>query len=147
MILFSTEPDLHQYHYRLDPQLVNEFENYLLFRYGCPANGPCSHFAVDKKTGKTTMKFYELIFKGQDSETNFVVGLDYMKIKIFNLKTNEIDSIPFNSDRLTSIIPEYQFDEGKIKDGILYLPYSFRDKETDKLKDKIVRIEIKKYNR
>lgn len=147
IILFSTEPDLHQYHYRLDPQLVNEFKDHLLFRYGCPANGPCSHFAVDKKTGEKTAEFYELIFKGKGATIDFVVGLDYMKIKVFNLKTNEIDSIPFDSDKLTSIIPEYQFDEGKVKDGFLILPYSYRDKETDQLKDDTVKIEIKKYNR
>lgn len=147
IILFSTEPDLHQYHYRLDPQLVNEFENHLLFRFGCPANGPCSHFAVDKETGKKTAEFYELIFKGQGNATNFVVGLDYMQIKVFNLITNETDSIPFNSERLTSIIPEYQFDEGQIKNGILFLLYSYRDEKTDELKNEIVEIEIKKYNR
>lgn len=147
IILFSTEPDLHQYHYRLDPQLVNEFEKHLLFRFGCPANGPCGHFAVDIETGKKTAEYYELIFKGQGDETNFVVGLDYMQIKVFSLITNEIDSIPFDSKRLTSIIPEYQFDEGQIKNGILILPYSYRDVKTDELKNKIVEIEIKKYNR
>ena len=147
VILFSTESDLHQYHYRLAPQFVNEFENHLLFRFGCLANGPCSHFAVDKKTGKKTAEYDELIFKGKGNTTNFVVGLDYMQIKVFNLTTNEIGSIPFDSEGLTGIIPEYQFDKGQIKDGVLLLPYSYRDKKTDELKNKIVEIEINKYNR
>ena len=145
--LFTTETDLYGYHYRLDPKLVNEFEEYLLFRYGCPANGPCNHFAVNKATGDKTADFYELIFKGENSLTNFVVALDYMNIKIHNLKTNETDSIPFDTERLTAIIPEYHFDKGKISKGILYLPYSYQDDGTEKLMNETIEIAIEKYNR
>lgn len=147
MILFATETVLYGYHYRLDPHLINEFDDFILFRYGCPANGPCNYFAVDKRTGERTFEFGELIFKGDGNKTNFVIALGDMNLLVFNLNTKEVDSILFDTKRLTEIIPEYQFGECSIKNGYLIMPYSFWDNETNEEKTETLIIEINKYNR
>src|SRR4051812_5559075 len=37
--------------YRLGYSLEKEFDNTLLFRSGCPANGFCNYYLIDKNTG------------------------------------------------------------------------------------------------
>lgn len=40
------------YTYRLGFHFVKEFNNSILFRSGCAANGPCIYTLIDKTTGK-----------------------------------------------------------------------------------------------
>jgi hypothetical protein len=70
-IIFSDRElvGLHGYVYRLGYQLIHQFQNALLFRFGCPANGPCGFALVDKNTGKQIETFGQLIF-GDEEEDN-----------------------------------------------------------------------------
>lgn len=66
-IIFNMTTELYAYTYRLGYQFSKEYDKYLLFRSGCPANGPCDFILINKETGKETKQLGELIYD-HDSE-------------------------------------------------------------------------------
>jgi len=53
----QTDSDVFLLAYRLAYHLLAEYDKTLLFRYGCPANGPCEIVVVDKENGKKLLQF------------------------------------------------------------------------------------------
>ena len=53
--------DLVGLHYRLGYQMVEEFDDHVLFRYGCAAMGPCDHALHRKSDGAEVVRIGELV--------------------------------------------------------------------------------------
>ncbi len=51
-VINEVDVELFGYTYRLGYYLIKEYKNSLLFRSGCPANGPCIYTLIDKNNGK-----------------------------------------------------------------------------------------------
>jgi|688.fasta_scaffold525232_1 hypothetical protein len=137
VILDEVSVDLYGLTYRLGFQLVKEFEKSVLFRSGCPANGPCIYTLIDKTTGKKLDEFGQLICidtdvrHSQEYQFDFLVYADsnYKNIVINNPETKKVLTIPFDFqlNNLTGIIPEYQFDSMKLNENVLTLFYTSTD--------------------
>lgn len=118
--------ELYGYRYRLGFYLVKEFQNELLFRSGCPANGPCFYTLIDKNNGDIIKEFHQLIMATEDDYNfNFLVYLSYDSehICVYSIKNRVTIKTDF-SDTLTGIIPEYQFEEMKMNKDKLELTYT-----------------------
>lgn len=134
--------ELYGYTYRLGYSLIKEYQNSLLFRSGCPANGPCIYTLIDKTNGKKIKEFNQLICIGTDVQWeksfpyqyNFVVYFtdNYDSLKIYYIDTKQLLTIPFNviKNKLTSVNPEYQFNKMTLKGNLLELYYTTDDKKT-----------------
>jgi len=142
------------YTYRLGFHFVKEFDNSILFRSGCPANGPCLYTLIDKTTGKKIDEFGQLICIDVDIrdakqyQFDFLVYADsnYKKIIINYPDKKKVLTIPFDFQRsnLTAAIPEYQFDRIKLKGSLLTLFYTRTDNKILNLK---INLKNKKYYR
>jgi hypothetical protein len=71
--------------YRLGYHLVREFKTSLLFRGGCPANGPCEYTLIDKTSGLKIKQFGQIVDSPiKDYPYDFVIYLskanDLLKI-------------------------------------------------------------------
>jgi len=145
--------ELYNLTYRLGFHLIKEFEKTILFRSGCPANGPCVYTLIDKSTGKKLEEFDQLICIDTDAKWknahkynfDFVVYLSNNSdhLVIYYVDSKKTLKIPFK-EKLTSIIPQHQFDDMTIENNILTLFY-----ELDNNKKKTLKIDLndKKYYR
>ena len=132
--------ELYGYTYRLGFHLIKEFDKTILFRSGCPANGPCIYTLIDKTTGKELKKFDQLICIDTDIKWKnphkynfeFVVYLSNNSnhLVVYYIDSKKTLKIPFK-ESLTSVIPQHQFDEMTLKDNILTLTYEL-DNNTKK---------------
>jgi hypothetical protein len=119
--------ELYGYHYRLGYHLSKEYDKYLLFRRGCPANGPCSFVLIDKITGQHVRELGELIYD-HEHETfyDFVI---YFKeenvIAVDFIDQPKIIEIPVNGKHFNGMTPEYQFDKIHYDGKILQLTYEY----------------------
>ena len=130
--------EFYAYTYRLGYQLIKEFENTILFRSGCPANGPCIYNLIDKATGKKIKQFGQLICI--DSEDNnrkyqfdFVVyfSKNYDRLMIYYVNTKKTLSIPFDAkqNKLNTLIPEHEFDRMNLKGNNLTIFFTSENKK------------------
>jgi hypothetical protein len=138
-IVFSMTTEYYSYTYRLGYQLAKEYDKTLLFRSGCPANGPCNFVLVDKKTGKTIKQFGELIYDHSADTPFFSFILYFSDSAISSLTLHYIDSdkkykITVDSRQFKGIIPEYEIDDIIVKDNQLTYtqPYFSKGKWTRK---------------
>ena len=148
--------DLFGYTFRLGFHFIKEFKKGVLFRGGCPANGPCNYTLIDKNNGRLLKSFDQLIQIDTDIfsepphpyEYNFVVYFSekYDRLKIFYIDTKRTLSIPFVAEKngFDYISPEYQFKKMILKGSLLTLRYVTVEKENREL-----RIDLKtgKYGR
>lgn len=135
MVLDDMDVTLYAYTYRLGYQLVKEYQHTLLFRSGCPANGPCIYTLIDKETGRTVDTFDQLICIDTDSQWeeayeypyDFVVYFseDAKSLKVQTINRKKIGTFPFDAvaNKLTSVIPEHQFNKMVLVGDILVLDY------------------------
>lgn len=122
------------YTYRLGFHFVKEFNNSILFRSGCAANGPCIYTLIDKTTGKKIDEFGQLICIDTDIKDEkkypfeFLVYADsnYKRIIIYYPDTKKVLKVPFDfqKNNVTAVIPEYQFDRMEVSGNILTLHYT-----------------------
>ncbi len=136
--------ELYGYTYRLGFHFVKEFEKTILFRSGCSANGPCIYILIDKTTGKKIEEFGQLICIDTDISKNkkyqfdFLVYADshYKKIILNYPDKRKVLKISFDfqQNNLTTVIPEYHFDNMKLHGNILTLFYTRTDNKKSKLK-------------
>ncbi|WP_284464578.1 hypothetical protein [Chryseobacterium sp.] len=122
------------YTYRLGFHFVKEFNNSILFRSGCAANGPCIYTLIDKTTGKKIDEFGQLICIDTDIKDEkkyhleFLVYADsnYKRIIIYYPDTKKVLKVPFDFEKnnVTAVIPEYQFDKMEVSGNILTLYYT-----------------------
>jgi hypothetical protein len=149
-VLFSMGTELAGYNYRLGFQLTKEFKNSLLFRYGCPANGPCNYILVDKSNGRTLRKFDELIYTSEEQQTNIVIYFTdhtFNSLTIFNADTRKSFTVKSPGSRFKySLRPENQFKSTKVKKDKLILEYRYpeNDNEENWKSDTII-VYLKKY--
>jgi len=121
-----------QYTYRLGYHLIKEFNKTLLFRSGCPATGPCVYTLVDKFNGNKLKVLPQLICINTDIdidnpkkyEFDFVVYLaeNYENLILYYVDKGTSCTIPMN-EKLTYIVPEFQFTSMNITDNILTIAY------------------------
>src|SRR5690606_1850190 len=145
--------ELYGYTYRLGFHLIKEFDKTILFRSGCPANGPCIYTLIDKNNGNKIKEFDQLIcidtdIKWENSHKynfDFVVYLSDTTdhLIIYYVDDNRILKIPFK-EKLTSVIPQHQFDEMTLNNNILTLTYELDD---NKKKTLNINLNDKKYSR
>lgn len=143
----------HGYTYRLGYQLIKEFKKTLLFRCGCPANGPCGHYLLDKESGKIIREFDELIFNSEDSISDFIIYFpkdNYDAITLHYINTDKKYLIKIPAGRMNGfgdVVPEYNFNKPKLENNICILSYQYKLKEEGSwLYDSII-IDLKKYKR
>ena len=147
-IIIDTVPiEYYAYTYRLGYRLVKEYENTLLFRSGCPANGSCNFNLVDKSSGKKLKQFGELIYD-HDKEKfyDFIIYFSSKNyLTIYFIDDNKKYNIRINGDNFTSVVPEYQFDKINLSNNILTLVYNYE--KDNKRKQGQITIDLKKYVR
>jgi hypothetical protein len=148
-IIFSMTTEYYSYTYRLGYQFAKEFNNSILFRSGCPANGPCNFILVDKKTGKTITEFGELIYD-HSADSPFVESFilyfsdsSLSSITIDYIDSGKIYKISVDGRQFKGIIPEYEIDNISVKDSILSFTQPYLDKK--KWSTKTVTVDLKKY--
>ncbi|MFI5152456.1 MAG: hypothetical protein ACHQET_03935 [Chitinophagales bacterium] len=138
--IIDTVPiEYYDYTFRLGYHLFKEFANSLLFRSGCPANGPCNFVLLDKSNGKKISEFGELIY---DHETgtiyDFILYLSSKDIlTIHYIDTNKKYKIKIDSKQINSVVPEYMFHKISINGNLLTLDYG----------NKELILDLKKYSR
>ncbi|UOR03561.1 hypothetical protein MUN82_11445 [Hymenobacter aerilatus] len=124
-VLNEVPVDLSGYTYRLGYQLSKEYKNTLLFRSGCPANGPCNFVLIDKTTGIKLREFGELIY--DHSSHNFYDFVLYLyspnTLIIYYIDTGRKYTIRLNGE-LKGLIPEYQFSDIIVNQNTLTLIYT-----------------------
>ncbi len=151
MVLNSIR-EMHDYTYRLGFQLEKEFKTTMLFRYGCPANGPCMHALLNKETGKVVEEFEELIFNAEDTKADFVIYFDSNNLtsvilQYINTGRKHKINIPSKWFKNFHDPPiEQQFDKGRLEGQIYIQPLQYKEDEDQKnwLYDSLV-IDLNKY--
>ena len=134
MVLDEVPVDLFGYTYRLGYHFIKEFNETVLFRYGCPANGPCVYVLRNKFSGKKVREFSQLIhidtdvFEDKPYPFDFVVYFSEKNdtLVVHNLNTNKIIQVPF-TDTLHAHVPEYQFTNMRVSGTELTLVYLNND--------------------
>src|ERR1044072_2163114 len=141
--------DLFGYTFRLGFHFIKEFKKSVLFRGGCPANGPCNYTLIDKNNGRLLKSFDQLIQIDTDIfsepshpyEYNFVVYFSkkYDRLIIFYVYTGRslsIPCLPFGAEKneFDDINPEYQFKEMTLKGNLLILRYVTVERENRELR-------------
>ena len=152
-IIDEVPVDLFNLTYRLGYHLIKEYSNSLLFRSGCPANGPCIYTLIDKDNGKKLKEFDQLICIDTDVkwENAHKYNFDFIvyfsdkadHLIIYYVDSNRTLKVPFK-EKLTGIIPQHQFDEMTLENNTLTLFY-----ELDSNTKKTLKIDLndKKYSR
>lgn len=139
-VIDTVPVELYGYTFRLGYHLIKEFKSGLLFRSGCPANGPCIYTLIDKYNGKILDQFNQLICiekfnNASKYEFNFIV---YFSANQRHLIINYLDQkkrlkIPFR-EKITAAVPEQQFNEIILDHDILTLHYSSNNGEPKTLR-------------
>lgn len=129
-IIDSSDTLLYSYNYRIGFQLAKEYKESLLFRSGCPANGPCNFILISKKTGKRLAEYGELIYDHSVTEKFYDFIIYFSNDKLDALTLDFIDEnkqykISINPKLYNSAIPEYSFDKISFKNGKLTLSYHY----------------------
>ncbi|RVU00569.1 hypothetical protein EOD41_11235 [Mucilaginibacter limnophilus] len=133
--------ELYGINYRIGYQLAKEYNKYLLFRTGCPANGRCNFVVINKLNGKKVLELGELIY---DHSTNkfypFVIYFanhdNPRQIVIHYLDTAKKYVFSVSSISIEGNFPEYEFDEVSVKNNRLIL----------RKNKKVIAINILKYH-
>lgn len=147
--IIDTVPiDLYAYTYRLGFHLIKEFDNTILFRSGCAANGPCIYTLIDKNTGNKIREFDQLIcIDTEDDKYNFdfVVYLSDTTdhLVIYYIESKKTLKVPFK-EKMTAVIPQYQFEEMTLNNNILTITYELDD---NKKKELNINLNDKEYSR
>jgi len=125
--------DFYYIQYRLKYHLAKEYKNLLLFRSGCPANGPCNYVLIDKETGKLSRELGELIYEhNPDVIYDFVIYFsgDYRNIIVDFIDSKRKIKVPVKKENFLAAIPEYQFNKIEYRNGIITLTYEANNKIT-----------------
>ncbi len=127
LVLFSTGFDFIGYHYRLDYQFYKEFDKYLLFRYGCPANGSCNFVLINKTNGTIYKDLPELIYNHETEKIeDYLIYLSENREKLifYNVDLNKKFEYKHGIEEIkTAIAPEYIFDSVKRNSNKIELFY------------------------
>lgn len=138
VVLYSdTTVDLFPLNYRLGYYLIGEYDSTLLFRYGCPANGPCNIAIVHKRLGRVLVDQSQReilneidIIDAMNEEaikaSNYLLYFDEKSrfLNLFFLKTGKRYAIPTKSLQLPSD-PDYTLDGVKKVGRKLQLTYKY----------------------
>ncbi|MCP9762819.1 hypothetical protein [Lacihabitans soyangensis] len=133
--------------WRIGYKFIKEYNKYLLFRSGCPANGPCNFVLIDKTTGELNRVLGELIY---DHENNvFYDFLLYFSTTDDSIIVDFIDlnkqmKITIDKSHFTTVTPEYNFEKISFSKGIITLTYFYGDNNNPKLKT--ISVDTKKYS-
>ena len=143
VIIDNVPVELYGYAYRLGFELIKEFDNALLFRNGCSANGPCSYSLLDKNNGRLKREFDQLICIDTDmnQEDPHAYDLDFVvyladstdDLIIFYVNSGKTLEVPFKQ-KLTSPIPQQQFEKMSLENNILTLVYELDNKNNQTFK-------------
>ena len=135
--------EYYSYTHRVGYDIVKEYKKSLLFRYGCPANGPCMFTLVDKYNGKKLNQFPELIYNHNTQLFyDFIIYFSSPNtLTLYFIETNKKHKISINRKYFNAVIPEYQFDDVILKNNIVTLTYNSNELDTT---GKII-IDLKKY--
>jgi hypothetical protein len=139
-ITIDTLPiEYYPYFDRLGYQFFKEFAKSLLFRSGCPANGPCNFVLLDKTNGKKLKDFGELIYDHDTRKIyNFLLYLSSDSTLILHyIGTNKRYKFKIDSREFNEIIPEYMFNKIAIENNLLRLQYG----------NKTILVNLNKYTR
>lgn len=124
-VLNEVSIDLGEYTFRIGYQLAKEYKHSLLFRSGCPANGPCNFILIDKASGKELKEFGELIY--DHSSRKFYDFVLYFTspniIAIHYIDTDRKYTIKLKGE-FKALIPEYEFNSIVVNQNILTLTYT-----------------------
>lgn len=135
--------ELYGYNFRIGYQLMKEYKKYLLFRAGCPANGPCDFILIDKSDGRKVKQFGELIYDySKNTFYSFIVffSKDMHRLTIYYPDTKNKFSVHINHNDFTGAIPEFEFDAVWVKNNVLSLSYGTSTILIDLLKHRLINL-------
>lgn len=138
---------LYPYTYRLGFHLIKEFDKTILFRSGCPANGPCVYTLIDKNTGNKIKEFDQLICIDTEDDNYIFDFIVYLSDSNNNIIIDFVDKekslkIPFTDNLTSTAYPQQQFEEMSLTNNILELTYWTNDNTKKKL---IINLNDEKY--
>lgn len=124
-VIICSMGDLGNLSYRLGHQLIREYNRGLLFRHGCPANGPCEYSLLDKETGNT-IKDYGMLIDWADSLYSYVVyfGDALNKIYVEDVETGEKVSVKVHNKHFQYPQLWYQFNDAELVGNTLNITYA-----------------------
>lgn len=139
-VIDESSVELYNLTYRLGYHLIKEFKESLLFRSGCPANGPCIYSLIDKSNGKILYEFGQLICIDTDVvgenaskyDFDFIVYLSYNtdQLIIHYIDSGKMLKVPFK-ENLASLIPEHSFENMTLENNILTLNYQIDELDSN----------------
>ncbi len=124
--------------YRLAYHLLAEYDQTLLFRYGCPANGPCQIAVVDKRTGILLLERSEPELLNRDvaipGTSTAEPRMDFLlyasddgeSLLLYYLDTRKVHTIPTAPLRLPTS-PDFYLESVKEKAHQIVLTYKDAD--------------------
>jgi hypothetical protein len=117
--------EYYSYTYRLGYHLFKEFSKTLLFRSGCPANGPCNFVLIDKSNGQKISEFGELIYDHTtDTIYDFILYLSSKSmLTLHYIDTGKKYKIKIDSKQINAVVPEYVFGSPSLSNNLLTLEY------------------------
>ncbi|MES1222057.1 MAG: hypothetical protein ABUT20_41565 [Bacteroidota bacterium] len=125
IILDKVPIEYYSYTFRLGYRLVKEYKNSLLFRSGCPANGPCNFVLINKNTGKLIHEFGELIYDHEIRKFyDFILYFSSPgKLALHYIDSDKKYTIGVDSTHFKAVIPEYLFEKIELEKTKLILVY------------------------
>lgn len=145
-IIIDTVPiEYYPYAYRLGYHLMKEYQNTLLFRSGCSADGPCNFNLIDKNNGEKLKQFGELIYDHSNEKFyDFIIYFSSKNIlTLYFIDKDQKYNVQIDGANFNSIVPEYQFDKINLEDKILTLIYHY-EIQNRRVQKQII-IDLKKY--
>lgn len=137
--------------YRLGYQPRGDFNRYTLFRYGCPANGPCEYVLLRKRDGRKirSYDYRDLIGDPQDldmpcilyfDDSREYICIDYMAAarKVIRIKVNESHF---------GMYSDYSWKSITLKNDVLRMTYKRTDDSSSKLLTHRIRVDLRPYLR
>lgn len=120
IIIDKVPVEYYSYTYRIGYHLFKEFSKSLLFRSGCPANGPCDFVLIDKSNGKKIAEFGELIYDHTtDTIYDFILYLSSKNtLTLHYIDTGKKYRIKIDAKQINAVIPEYMFHKISVNNNI-----------------------------
>lgn len=128
--------ELYAYTSRLGYDLIKEFDNVLLFSYGCSATGSCSFILLDKNTGKKKREFDMLlgVWQADNYPFDFLVDLEQQQLHVYFVNEQRSIHFPLKEQPMANAYPDQQFSDLKVQNNILTMIYETNGGMEEKLK-------------
>lgn len=128
--------ELYPYTDRLGYDLIKEFDNVLLFSYGCSATAPCRFILLDKKTGNKKREFKMLlgVWQADNYPFDFLVDLEQQQLHVYFVNEQRSIHFPLKEQPMATAYPDQQFSDLKVQNNILTMIYATNGGEDQEIR-------------